>query len=94
MEPAPRPLEGLPIVIKDFHDVKGETTTYGSRLHEHHRPGRSLVYAWVNNRRTLRASGSKTDPCPVFPKMLGRGYPPDNWAALVTACKQEWHAGK
>ncbi len=40
----PRPLEGIPIVIKDFHDVKGETTTYGSRLHEHHRPGRSLVY--------------------------------------------------
>ena len=40
----PRPLEGLPIVIKDFHDVKGEITTYGSRLHEHHRPRRSLVY--------------------------------------------------
>ena len=40
----PRPLEGLPIAIKDFHDVKGEVTTYGSRLHEHHRPARSLVY--------------------------------------------------
>ena len=39
-----RPLEGLPLVIKDFHDVKGEITTYGSRLHEHHRPDRSLAY--------------------------------------------------
>ena len=40
----PRPLNGIPIVIKDFHDVKGEITTYGSRLHEHHRPRKSLVY--------------------------------------------------
>ena len=40
----PRSLEGLPIVIKDFHDVKGEITTYGSRLHEHYRPPKSLVY--------------------------------------------------
>ena len=40
----PRPLEGIPIVIKDFHDVKGEVTTYGSKLYEHHRPDRSLVY--------------------------------------------------
>ena len=40
----PRPLEGLPIVIKDFHDVAGEITTYGSRLHEHHRPTKSLAY--------------------------------------------------
>ena len=39
-----RPLEGLPLVIKDFHDVKGEVTTYGSRLHEHHRPRKSLAY--------------------------------------------------
>ena len=41
---SPRPLEGLPLVIKDFHDVKGEVTTYGSRLHEHHRPRKSLAY--------------------------------------------------
>ena len=41
---SPRPLEGLPLVIKDFHDVKGEVTTYGSRLYEHHRPRKSLAY--------------------------------------------------
>ena len=39
-----RRLEGLPIVIKDFHDLKGEITTYGSRLFEHHRPKKSLAY--------------------------------------------------
>ena len=40
----PRPLEGLPIVIKDYHDVKGEITTLGSRLYENHRSRRSLAY--------------------------------------------------
>ena len=39
-----RRLEGLPIVIKDFHDVKGEITTYGSRLFAEHRPKKSLAY--------------------------------------------------
>ena len=34
----------MPIVIKDFHDLKGEITTYGSRLFENHRPKRSLAY--------------------------------------------------
>lgn len=32
----PRALEGVPIVIKDFHDVKGEITTYGSRMFADH----------------------------------------------------------
>lgn len=40
----PRPLEGLPIVIKDYHDVKDEITTFGSRLYEKHRSTRSLAY--------------------------------------------------
>ena len=40
----PRRLEGLPIVIKDYHDLKGEVTTYGSRLFENHRPEKSLAY--------------------------------------------------
>ena len=37
----PRPLEGLTIGIKDFHDVKGQITTYGSKAFEHHRPTQS-----------------------------------------------------
>ena len=36
-----RPLEGVPIVIKDFHPVAGETTTFGSRMFANHVPERS-----------------------------------------------------
>ena len=49
-----------------------------------------IVYAWVNDQRTLRSSGSRTDPYSVFARMLARGNPPDNWAALLTASRQEW----
>jgi Asp-tRNA(Asn)/Glu-tRNA(Gln) amidotransferase A subunit family amidase len=35
---SPRPLEGLPVSIKDFHPVKGEITTLGSKIFEHSRP--------------------------------------------------------
>ncbi len=34
----PRALEGLPVAIKDFHPVKGEITTFGSKIFEHNRP--------------------------------------------------------
>ncbi len=33
-----RALEGVPVAIKDFHPVKGEITTFGSKIFEHHRP--------------------------------------------------------
>jgi amidase len=36
-----RPLEGVPIVIKDYHDVAGEITTRGSRMFEHYVSERS-----------------------------------------------------
>jgi Asp-tRNA(Asn)/Glu-tRNA(Gln) amidotransferase A subunit family amidase len=32
----PRRLEGIPLVIKDQHEMKGEITTHGSLLFEHH----------------------------------------------------------
>ena len=47
-----------------------------------------IVYAWVNDRRTLRSTGSKSDPYSVFVRMLARGNPPDNWAELLTASRQ------
>ena len=53
-----------------------------------------IVYAWVNDQRTLRSSGSKTDPYAVFARMLARENPPDDWAALTTASRQDWQAGK
>jgi Asp-tRNA(Asn)/Glu-tRNA(Gln) amidotransferase A subunit family amidase len=33
-----RPLEGIPVAIKDFHPVKDEVTTFGSKVFEGHRP--------------------------------------------------------
>ena len=47
-----------------------------------------IVYAWMNDERTLRSSGSKTDPYTVFAGMLAQGSPPDDWAALITASRQ------
>lgn len=51
---------------------------------------RVIVYAWVNDAKTLPSSGSNSDPYAVFEKMLGRGNPPDEWDALVRASKQQW----
>ncbi len=53
-----------------------------------------IVYAWVNDRSTLRSSGSRSDPYTVFARMLTRGHPPDDWASLMTASRQDWQAGK
>ena len=49
-----------------------------------------IIFAWVNDENTLRSAGSKSDPYAVFQKMLERGHPPDDWAALVTASKAHW----
>lgn len=51
---------------------------------------RVIVYAWVNDEGTLRSSGSRSDPYSVFTKMLGRGHPPKDWDALVSASVTEW----
>ena len=42
-----------------------------------------IVYAWVNDERTLRQSGGKNDPYEVFRRMLKAGDPPNDWSALV-----------
>jgi toxin YhaV len=44
-----------------------------------------VVYAWVNDETTLRTYGSKTDAYATFRKMLDKGNPPDDWAALRVA---------
>ncbi len=53
-----------------------------------------IVYAWVNDRSTLRSVGSRTDPYTVFARMLTRGNPPDDWASLMTASRQGWQSWK
>ncbi len=44
---------------------------------------RIVVYAWVNDRDTLRKAGAASDPYAVFAGMLASGNPPDdrNWRA-------------
>ena len=44
---------------------------------------RIIVYAWVNDERSLRQRGGKNDPDEVFRRMLASGNPPNEWAALV-----------
>lgn len=51
---------------------------------------RIIIFAWVNDENTLRSSGSKSDPYMVFQRMLERGHPPDDWAALVAASRSDW----
>ena len=49
---------------------------------------RVIVYAWMNDERTLRSTGSKTDPYTVFARMLAQGNPPNDWAALIAGSAQ------
>jgi toxin YhaV len=49
---------------------------------------RVIVYAWVNDERTLRSAGSKSAPYVAFQWMLERGNPPDDWEALVAASRR------
>ena len=47
-----------------------------------------IVYAWMNDERTLRSAGSRTDPYTVFAGMLAQGNPPDDWASLIAGSAQ------
>jgi toxin YhaV len=44
---------------------------------------RTIVCAWVNDERTLRQSGGRSDPYEVFRRMPKSGNPPNDWNALV-----------
>jgi toxin YhaV len=48
---------------------------------------RVIVLAWVNDDRSLRAYGSKTDAYAVFRSMLDNGNPPDDFGALIKAAR-------
>jgi len=47
-----------------------------------------ILYVWVNDETTLRTYGSKSDAYAVFRKMLDKGDPPDDWAALLAAASE------
>lgn len=48
---------------------------------------RVIVYAWVNDRDTLRKTGAGTDPYAVFAPMLASGNPPDDRPALFATAQ-------
>ena len=48
---------------------------------------RVIVYAWVNDRDTLRKAGASSDPYAVFAAMLAGGTPPDDWPGLLAAAQ-------
>ena len=50
---------------------------------------RVIVYAWVNDRDTLRKAGASSDPYAVFAAMLIGGNPPDDWLALLAAAQAD-----
>lgn len=47
-----------------------------------------IIYAWVNDERTLRKSGSRTDPYRVFRAMLEAGDPPNTMEQLLLRAKE------
>lgn len=49
----------------------------------YHQASKVVVYAWVNDEKTLRAYESKNDAYKVFTKMLASGNPPDDWDVLL-----------
>lgn len=51
----------------------------------YHSKEKIIVFAWVNDEKSLRTYGSKTDAYAVFRKMLNNGNPPDDWNALLGA---------
>ncbi|ADC73228.1 conserved hypothetical protein (plasmid) [Thioalkalivibrio sp. K90mix] len=51
---------------------------------------RTIVFAWLNDEKTLRSAGSKSDPYAMFGKMLERGNPPDDWGQLVATSQPDW----
>lgn len=45
--------------------------------------GKAIIYAWVNDDKTLRKDGDKNDPYAIFARGLKRGEPPDSFDALM-----------
>lgn len=45
-----------------------------------------LLFAWVNDEKTLRTYGKSTDAYATFAAMLDRDDPPDDWNALLSSC--------
>lgn len=49
---------------------------------------RIIIFAWVNDEKSLRSSGSKSDPYAVFQKTLQQGHPPNDWPRSYRPARQ------
>jgi len=49
----------------------------------YHIKSKIIVYVWVNDEKSKRAYGSKTDAYYKFSKMIKNGNPPSNWKQLL-----------
>jgi toxin YhaV len=47
-----------------------------------------IVYTWMNDERTLRKAGAKTDPYRVFREMLEAGDPPPTMEELLVRARE------
>lgn len=47
-----------------------------------------IIYAWINDDKTLRKEGDKNDPYALFAKGLARGQPPDSIAQLLKESRE------
>lgn len=54
-----------------------------------HAQARVIVYAWVNDKGTLRAHDSPHDAYRVFRRMLDSGRPPSDWDQLLAEARAE-----
>lgn len=48
---------------------------------------KAIIYAWLNDEKTLRKANSKTDVYTVFQKMLEGGKIPNEWDDLLAAAE-------
>ena len=46
------------------------------------------MYAWVNDRDTLRKAGGSSDPYALFTGMLAGGNPPIDWPTLLAVAQE------
>lgn len=47
---------------------------------------KTIIYAWLNDERTIRKDGDKHDVYAVFTAMLKNGKMPNSFAELIAAC--------
>lgn len=87
-----KPCQGAPVGAHRARAGSGHALVYrqraktGRRFHLFFRydsHSRIIVYAWINDEKTLRTAGSKHDLYAVFQKRLSRGNPPDDWSTLL-----------